>query len=239
MKAEAYESTLQLIRDAQAGDKAALEQLVTENAALVKFVAKRYLNRGREFDDLDQLGCLGLLKASRNFDVDYGVQFSTYAVPLILGEIRRYLRDDGLVRVSRSIKENAAKVNRAAEKLFSESGQEPDIQALSEATQLSQDEVLMALEASRPTRSLNEPLSSDGSLILADTLGVDETEETDQRIALSQMLAELSEQERMLLERRYFLRHTQSAIAKDMGVSQVQISRMESRILKKLRERVS
>ena len=145
----------------------------------------------------------------------------------------------GLVRVSRSIKENAAKVNRAAEKLFSESGQEPDIQALSEATQLSQDEVLMALEASRPTRSLNEPLSSDGSLILADTLGVDETEETDQRIALSQMLAELSEQERMLLERRYFLRHTQSAIAKDMGVSQVQISRMESRILKKLRERVS
>ena len=231
MKAEAYESTLQLIRDAQAGDKAALEQLVTENAALVKFVAKRYLNRGREFDDLYQLGCLGLLKAIRNFDVDYGVQFSTYAVPLILGEIRRYLRDDGLVRVSRSIKENAAKVNRAAEKLFSESGQEPDIQALSEATQLSQDEVLMALEASRPTRSLNEPLSSDGSLIL--------TEETDQRIALSQMLAELSEQERMLLERRYFLRHTQSAIAKDMGVSQVQISRMESRILKKLRERVS
>ena len=236
MKAEAYESTLQLIRDAQAGDKTALEQLVTENAALVKFVAKRYLNRGREFDDLYQLGCLGLLKAIRNFDVDYGVQFSTYAVPLILGEIRRYLRDDGLIRVSRSIKENAAKVNRAAEKLFSESGQEPDIQTLSEATHLSQDEVLMALEASRPARSLSEPLSSDGSLILADTLGVDETE---QRIALSQMLAELSEQERMLLERRYFLRHTQSDIAKDMGVSQVQISRMESRILKKLRERVS
>ena len=144
-----------------------------------------------------------------------------------------------MIRVSRSIKENAAKVNRAAEKLFSESGQEPDIQALSEATHLSQDEVLMALEASRPARSLSEPLSSDGSLILADTLGVDETEETDQRIALSQMLAELSEQERMLLERRYFLRHTQSDIAKDMGVSQVQISRMESRILKKLRERVS
>lgn len=239
MNAEAYQSTLRLIQAAQTGDQAALEQLVMENAALVKFVAKRYLNRRREFDDLYQLGCLGLLKAIRNFNVDLGVQFSTYAVPLILGEIRRYLRDDGLVRVSRSIKENAIKINRAAEKMFSETGQEPDVQALASATHLEPDEVLMALEASRPARSLSEPLSSDGSLILADTLGVDETEQTDQRIALSQMLAGLSESERKLLERRYFLHHTQSEIAKDMGVSQVQISRMESRIIKKLREQVS
>ncbi len=154
MNAEAYQSTLRLIQAAQTGDQAALEQLVMENAALVKFVAKRYLNRGREFDDLYQLGCLGLLKAIRNFNVDLGVQFSTYAVPLILGEIRRYLRDDGLVRVSRSIKENAIKINRAAEKMFSETGQEPDVQALASATHLEPDEVLMALEASRPSERI-------------------------------------------------------------------------------------
>lgn len=238
MTQESHESNLALIRAAQQGDGVAMDRLVRENAALVKFVAKRYLNRGREFDDLYQLGCLGLVKAIKNFNTDFDVRFSTYAVPVILGEIRRYLRDDGLLRVSRSIKENAARIRKAVEESGYELGREPTLEELSQKLLLTREEILLAMDSGRSARSLSEPLSEDGQLTLADTLGEDETGKLDDRLELDRLLNSLPEDQRTLLIRRYIHEHTQSQIAKDMGISQVQVSRLESRILKRLREQV-
>lgn len=222
----------ELIEKAQAGDRSAMEQMTIRHDALVKFVVRRFTGRGAEADDLYQLGRLGLVKAIRNFDTRYDVRFSTYAVPLIMGEIRRFLRDDGPIRVSRSIRQNAQRIQA----LCQECGEEtPPVSEIAERLGLTDEDVLLAMEASQRPRSLNEPLGEDG-LTLADVLGQDETERTLERIELRRLIERLQPKEREVIVRRYFRDETQAAIACDLGMTQVQVSRLESRILRQMRE---
>ena len=222
----------ELIEKAQAGDRSAMEQMTIRHDALVKFVVRRFTGRGAEADDLYQLGRLGLVKAIRNFDTRYDVRFSTYAVPLIMGEIRRFLRDDGQIHVSRSIRQNAQRIQA----LCQECGEEtPPVSEIAAKLGLTEEDVLLAMEASQRPRSLNEPLGEDG-LVLADVLGHDETEKTLERIELRRLIERLQPREREVIVRRYFRDETQAAIARDLGMTQVQVSRLESRILRQMRE---
>ena len=225
----------QLIERAQAGDPQAMDALVRTHLALVKYVVRRYLNRGREYDDLYQMGCLGLVKAIRNFDTSYEVRFSTYAVPVILGEIRRFLRDDAPVRVSRSIKENAVKVYRYIEEYEARNHKEPGLDEIASGLSLSREDALLALDSTRPTRSFSEPVAGDGSLTLGDTLGEDTTDKIDDKLTVDGMLKKLDDRERTIVLRRYFAHHTQAEIAQDFGMTQVQVSRLESKIIARLR----
>ncbi len=227
--------SMRLLLRAQQGDTSAMDELVSTNLALVKFVVKRYIGRGLEYDDLYQLGCLGLVKAIKNFNTEYAVQFSTYAVPVILGEIRRYLRDNCLMRVSRSIRENALRIHRYREQYELENAREPTVDELANALDLSRDDALLALDSLLPARSLSEPIG-EGGITLGDTVGEDPTAALDDSITLDQMLACLSEKERVILTRRYMSGNTQASIARDLGMTQVQVSRMEGRIIKRLRE---
>jgi len=232
---ERNESLNNTIGRAQSGDAQAMDALVRDNIALVKYIVKRYLGRGKEYDDLYQLGCMGLVKAIRNFDTGYGVAFSTYAVPVIMGEIRRFLRDDGAIRVSRSIREKAKFVMDCIQKYEEIYQKHPSIERISEQTGLSREDVLLAMNALKPMRSLDESLTGDGAMTLRDTIGTDPSEKIDKRLEMQRLLKNLPEKEKQLLIRRYFHRHTQTEIARDMGISQVQVSRMESRLIEKLR----
>ncbi len=232
---EADNESKGLIERAKLGDADAMKQMVENNLALVKYVVKRFQGVGRDWDDLYQLGCMGLVKAVKNFDTAYDVKFSTYAVPVILGEVRRFLRDDGPMRVSRSIKDNARKIAVYLQACEIE-GKMPTIGEIAEHTGLDREEAVLAFDSLRPARSLSEPIGTDGSLTLGDTLGADPFGVVDQKIELEQLLAVLDERERELLVRRYYDRWTQSQIALSLGMTQVQVSRMESKLLKRLRE---
>lgn len=214
----------------------ARETLVRENLALVRHLVKRFQDRGREYDDLFQYGCLGLLKAIDRFDPSFGTAFSTYAVPVILGEIRRFLRDDGSLHVARSIKENARRVEEAREKTVRETGREPNVEEIAAALHLSRGDVLLALNARQGVRSLDAAVDGEGELSLKDTIGVDCMEEVEKRLLLRSLLKSLPKEDMRLIAMRYFQRRTQTEIAREMGISQVQVSRMESKILKRLRE---
>lgn len=222
----------ELIVSAQAGDRAAMEQMTLRHDALVKFVVRRFSGRGAEADDLYQLGRLGLVKAIRNFDTRYDVRFSTYAVPLIMGEIRRFLRDDGQIHVSRSIRQNAQRIQAYCQACGEEA---PPVEQIAQALGLSGEDVLLAIEAAQRPRSLSEPLGEDG-LLLEDVLGKDDTERTLERIELSRLLNLLSEREREVIMRRYYRDETQAVVARALGMTQVQVSRLESRIIRRLRE---
>ena len=236
MSVEKNESTrLKLIR-AREGDRAAREELVSENIALVKYIVKRFMDRGVEYDDLFQYGCLGLLKAIDRFDAGFQVQFSTYAVPVIMGEIRRFLRDDGPVHVSRTIYEQARKVEKYCAEYQSEHEERPDISQIAEGTGISREDVVLALNSRNRVRSLSEPVRNESDLRLMDVIGTECMQEVDQRLMLAKLLRDLEPEERNLIIRRYFMSHTQTQIAKDMGISQVQVSRMEGRILKRMRK---
>ena len=207
-----------------------------DNLALVKYIVKRFLGRGREFDDLFQWGCLGLVKAIDRFDPEYTVQFSTYAVPVIMGEIRRYLRDDGPVHVSRTIHEQAGLIEAFAARCEAEAGRRPGVQEIAEGLQMDSESVVLAMNSRRRVRSLSEPVNGDAEVRLMDVLGTEPMQQVDQRILLSRLIRDLSGEERTIILRRYFQRHTQTQIARDLGISQVQVSRMESRILKRMRQ---
>ena len=226
----------ELIRRAQSGDRAATEQLVEENSGLVWAVARRFLGRGTEADDLYQLGCLGFLKAVEGFDLEYGTQFSTYAVPKIAGEIRRFLRDDGAVKVSRSLKEQASAIRTARSRLTAAQGREPTIAEISRQTDLSPEEIAMAETATAATESIQQQCGEEGfSLenILTDT----ESEETMvEKIALRQAIDALPQREKKIIQLSYFHGLTQQRVATVMGVSQVQVSRIEKKALGMLRE---
>lgn len=225
----------ELIRRSQSGDKAAGEQLITENSGLIWSVAKRFLGRGTEADDLYQLGCLGFLKAVEGFDLEYGTQFSTYAVPKIAGEIRRFLRDDGTVKVSRTIKEQAAVIKGTRNRLANVLGREPTIQEISRQTGFTPEEIALAETATAATESIQRETGEDGfSLenILTDT----ESEETMvERIALYQAIERLPEREATVIKMRYFHGLTQQRVAVVLNVSQVQVSRIEKKALSNLR----
>lgn len=231
--------TEELIRRAQAGDREASETLVTENSGLIWSVARRYIGRGTESDDLYQLGCLGFLKAVEGFDLDYGTQFSTYAVPKIAGEIRRFLRDDGAVKVSRSLKEQAMTIKVARNHLATALGREPTLQEISRQTGFTPEEIALAENATAATESIQRECGDEGfSLenILTDT---ESEERMVERIALVQAIAKLPEREGMVVKLRYFHGLTQERVAKVLEVSQVQISRIEKKALIHLRELLS
>lgn len=237
MSEQAYQSddTREKLIRARDGDAQAREELIRDNLALVKYIVKRFAGRA-EYDDLFQYGCLGLLKAVDRFDPAYPVQFSTYAVPVIMGEIRRYLRDDGPIHVSRTIHERARQVSAFIQAFEAEHQCQPGVEEIASALNMESGDVLLALNSKRSVRSLNEPVGGDGDLRLMDVLGTESMAKVDKRLTLCKLLRDLTDEERALIVRRYFKSHTQTQIAKEMGVSQVQVSRMESRILKRMRQ---
>lgn len=232
-----------LIRRAQAGERESREVLIEQNLGLVHHIVKRFLNRGYEAEDLFQIGVIGLIKAIDKFDTGYEVKFSTYAVPLITGEIKRFIRDDGLVKVSRTLKENGSRVKYARERLLKSLGREPTLEEVALEAALTTEEVILALEAGARVESIYQSVyQSDGNEIylvdqLADEKG-DEQEKLLDRLLVKQLLKSLPEMERTLITLRYFRDKTQTEVAGLLGISQVQVSRMEKKILLGLRERM-
>ena len=232
--------TLALITKSQQGDKKARDTVFEENTGLIYSVAKRFVGRGVEMEDLIQIGSIGLLKAVDHFNASFEVKFSTYAVPMIAGEIKRYLRDDGILKVSRSLKENCVRIYSAREKLEKELGREPVMEEIAQSAQLSVDEVVMSLESGAEVESLHKIIyQGDGNDIsLMDRLQEKENGQDAAltRIFLDEILKKLDARERQLIYMRYFKDMTQTEIAVEMGISQVQVSRMEKRILKQLKD---
>lgn len=233
------EHTLALIKSAHEGDKKARDTLIEENIGLVWSIVKRFQNRGVEMEDLFQIGSIGLIKAVDKFDLSYEVQFSTYAVPMITGEIKRFLRDDGILKVSRSLKEMVQKAYGVREALEKQKGREPTVSEIAEEMDVPVEELMLAMEAGAQVESLQQVIyQGDGNDIsLMDKL--EEKENTGEkllnRLFLEEILGELDGKERELIFKRYFLEKTQSAIAEEMGISQVQVSRMEKKIIKEMR----
>lgn len=228
-------STQTLIRAAQAGDRSAAEQLVVENSGLIWSIARRYFGRGTEPDDLYQLGCVGFLKAVAGFELSYGTQFSTYAVPKIAGEIRRFLRDDGQVKVSRSLKERAAQIHQARTRLTGTLGREPAVSELAAELGLTPEEIAMAETATGMAESIQRESGEEG-FSLEDVLCTDGMEDRIlESLSLRNALSHLTERERMVIDLRYFHGLTQQKIAGLLGVSQVQVSRIEKKALGQLR----
>ena len=234
--------TLALITKSQQGDKKPRDTAFEENTGLIYSVAKRFVGRGVEMEDLIQIGSIGLLKAVDHFNASFEVKFSTYAVPMIAGEIKRYLRDDGILKVSRSLKENCVRIYSAREKLEKELGREPVMEEIAQSAQLSVDEVVMSLESGAEVESLHKIIyQGDGNDIsLMDRLQEKENGQDAalNRIFLDEILKKLDARERQLIYMRYFKDMTQTEIAAEMGISQVQVSRMEKRILKELKDQV-
>lgn len=235
--------TIELIRLSQAGDKEARDRVITENIGLVWSIVRRFMSRGHETEDLFQIGSIGLIKAIDKFDMSYEVKFSTYAVPMIMGEIKRFLRDDGAIKVSRSMKETAGKIRITREKLGTLYGREPTLEEISKELNLAKEEVLMALESGSEVESLYKTIyQGEGNAIyLIDKLEQtnDESENMLDRLALRETIASLDEKDQELIRLRYFMNRTQTDIAKEMGISQVQVSRLEKKILMKMREKMS
>ena len=236
------EHTIALIKRSHEGDEKARTQLVEENVGLVWCVAKRFYGRGTEAEELFQIGSLGLLKAIDKFDLSYDVKFSTYAVPMISGEIQRFLRDDGMIKVSRSLKELAYKAYIAKEKLTDRWNREPTIEEIAEELHVSKEELAQALESSGEVESLHRPVyQQDGSEVQL-LERIPEKEEQEERIVnhllLAQLLTHLEKEERQLIYMRYFANKTQAETGKKLGISQVQVSRLEKKILNNLRERL-
>ena len=231
--------TLALLRRAKAGDNEAKETLLTHNTSLLKSILKRYLNKGVEYDDLFQLSSMGFLKAIAGFDESFGVRFSTYAVPMIAGEIKRFLRDDGSVKVSRAIKKTARELNRYIENYSAAHGGQPSVKELAEAFSMDEGEVVFALGSSRMPVSIYEQgeYKDEKSTTLEEKLpSKDNQDELIDRMVLKAAIAKLPERERKIVILRYFRDMTQSEVAKAIGVSQVQISRIESKIMEKFKK---
>ena len=229
------EEAIACLRSARSGDREAAERLVSENSGLIWSVARRFFGRGVDSDDLYQLGCLGFLKAIAGYDESYGTQFSTYAVPKISGEIRRFLRDDGAVKVSRSLKERAAIIRAARQTLEQRLGREPYLSELAAETGLAPEDIAVAETAAAPAESLQRETGEDG-FTLEQALGEDEAERILERVSLREAVAALPERERQVIALRYFRDMTQDAAARVIGVSQVQVSRIERRAIARLRE---
>lgn len=233
--------TIALIKKSHEGDKNAKEQLVEENVGLVWCVVKRFYGRGVDTEDLFQIGSIGLLKAIDKFELSYDVRFSTYAVPMIVGEIKRFLRDDGMIKVSRSLKEIAGKAYRASEMLEKKTGREATTKEIAAEIGVSEEDLVMAMESGAQVESLQQIVyhgdNSDISLMDRVEEEGDRSERIVDKLFLVEILRNLEKEDRELLYKRYFQDKTQSAIAEEMGISQVQVSRLEKRILKKIREK--
>ncbi|MBQ7360122.1 MAG: SigF/SigG family RNA polymerase sporulation sigma factor [Lachnospiraceae bacterium] len=231
------------IAKAQAGDRVTREVLIEENLGLVHHIVRRFLGRGYDAEDLFQIGTIGLMKAIDKFDLNFDVKFSTYAVPMISGEIKRFLRDDGMVKVGRALKENGFKVKAASERLMQQLGREPSLEEVAVQTGLSVEDVVMAMEASAEVESIYKSVyQADGSeIFLIDKLATEDKEKESlmNEMLVKQLLEELGEQERELIMLRFFGEHTQMEVAKKLGISQVQVSRLEKKILIGMRQKVT
>ncbi len=238
-----HSDTERLIALAAAGDKSAANTLVEENTGLIRCVVKRFLGRGYEAEDLFQVGAIGLIKAIQKFDLSYQVKFSTYAVPMIMGEIKRYIRDDGIIKVSRSIKELSAKAAIAREELMRETGEEPSISDVAQKVGVTAEEIALAFDATARPESIYAAVD-DGNhegQALIDRIESPENCENNivNKILLSTAIKEFPKREQKIIMLRYFRQKTQSQIAEIMGISQVQVSRIEKRILEKLRTKIA
>lgn len=235
-----HEETMELIEESQNGSREAKDILVSHNLGLIRSVLRRFTNRGYEVDDLFQIGSIGLLKAIDKFDTSFGVKFSTYAVPMIIGEIKRFLRDDGLIKVSRSLKQNAARAKGAEEKLLKELGRDPTIEEISKEVGLDKEEIVMAYEASyHPNYLYDIVYQSDGApIFLIDKISDKEVDDKDviDNIMLKDALSKLKPRERQVIILRYFKDRTQTEVANVLGISQVQVSRIEKKIIQKMRK---
>ena len=238
------EETMVLIERSHHGDKEARERLVEENMGLVWSIVKRFVGRGTDMEDLFQIGAMGLIKAIDKFDTSFEVKFSTYAVPMIAGEIKRFLRDDGIVKVSRTLKENCWRIKKDTEQFRQRTGKDPTLEELSVLTELTKEDIAMALESTAEVESIYKTIpQKDGSEICL----LDRMESQNQgggmqhllnRVVLEQLLGELPDMERKLIVMRYMQDKTQLEVARVLGVSQVQVSRLEKRILKQMREKL-
>lgn len=226
------EEIVALIKLAQSGDESAKTRLITENSPLIKSVIRRFRGRGIEYDDLYQLGCVGFLKAIKNFSFDFDVKFSTYAVPMIMGEVKRYLRDDGYIKVSRSVKSDAARINAYIEKYRSETGETPAVDTIAEKFNIEAQEVVFILDSAKIPLSIYDGTDDDNSRPIIEKLSSSESEnDSINKIMLKDIISSLSERDKKIILLRYFRGSTQCEVARLMGVSQVQISRLENKIL--------
>lgn len=240
------ENTYENIAKAQNGNREVMDSLVKNNMGLVYNIARRFIGRGYEIEDLNQIGAMGLVKSIKKFDINYNVQLSTYAVPFIIGEIKRYIRDDGKIKVSRSIKELATKINQIQKEYIIKNGEEIKIEKIAELLNVSKEEVALALDAnaSNVVTSINEPIYNEKSgkeVCVGDMLADDTNEEVNitDRLTINKLIEELNEQERDIVIMRYYKGKTQTEVAKKLGISQVQVSRIEKRILYSMKQKLA
>lgn len=231
----------ELLKKVREGDKNAREKLINGNLRLVLSVIQRFTNRGENLDDLFQVGCIGLIKSIDNFDISHNVRFSTYAVPMIIGEIRRYLRDNNSIRVSRSLKDIAYKAMQVKEKMIAKNNREPTIEEISKELDIPKENVVLSLEAIVEPVSLYEPVFSDGSdtIYVMDQVG-DKNDDSNwlDEISLKESIKQLNEREKRILSLRFFTGKTQMEVAEEIGISQAQVSRLEKGVLKKIKKQL-
>ena len=237
-----YENNLQLIPLAKEGNTEALNKLIEANLPLVTSISKKFTNRGYEYEDIYQIGCMGLVKAIKNFDEKYNVKFSTYAVPMIIGEIKRFLRDDGMIKVSRNVKSLAKKLHFDKEALTKKLNREPTVEELAQFSGMDKEEILFALESSASMQYLYEVIhQDDGSpVLLIDKLSENAIEDKNitEKLALKEALRNLDTKSRQIIVLRYFKDKTQIQVAKMLGISQVQVSRIEKKVLSEMRKQL-
>lgn len=236
-----YESTLKLIVEAQSGNTNSLQILLEENSPLIKCIIKRYIGKGIEYDDLFQLGSMGFIKAVKNFDTNFNVKFSTYVVPMVIGEIKRFMRDDGSIKVSRSIKSLNLQINKFVEKFLKEHGEKPTLNEIAKEFKIEQQEVVFVMDSARMPISLYTPFEEDESkgLLMIDRFNQDNSsDEMFNNLALKEALSNLEERDKQIIFLRYFRDKTQSEIAKELNISQVQVSRLEMKILEKMKNKL-
>ena len=235
-----YEENSQLLPLAKAGDTNAMNKLIEANLPLVTSISKKFMNRGYEYEDIYQIGCMGLVKAIKNFDDKYNVKFSTYAVPMIIGEIKRFIRDDGIIKVSRNVKSLAKKLHFDKEALTKKLNRDPTIEELAEFSKINKEEILFALESSASMQYLYEVIhQDDGSpVLLIDKLSENAVEDKNitEKIALKEALRSLDTKSRQIIVLRYFKDKTQIQVAKMLGISQVQVSRIEKKVLQEMKK---
>ncbi len=234
------EETLELIKKAQSGDENAKETLVNENSPLIKSVIRWFKGKGIENDDLYQLGCMGFLKAINNFDCSFNVKFSTYVVPMVVGEIKRFMRDDGAVKVSRAIKGLNLKINKFVDEFFVDNSRKPTILEIAQHFKIDEQDVVMAMDSAKMPVSLYTPFEDgdEDGLTIIDRFDGQENEDFVDKFALKDIINKLEERDKKIILMRYFYDKTQSEIAKRLGVSQVQVSRLENKILENLRKKL-
>ena len=236
------DEVLKLVKEAQEGNQKAKTTLINENSPLIKSVIKRFKDKGVDYDDLFQIGCIGFFKAIKNFNADFGVKFSTYVVPMVIGEVKRYMRDDGAIKVSRALKSLNLQINKYVELFIEKSQRKPSIEELAKHFKVEEQEIIMAMDSAKMPLSIFSPLDDDPeSASVLDRIEPDEdvNEKMINDIALKEVVKKLDERDRKIILLRYYYDKTQSEIAKVLHISQVQVSRLENKILDNLKKKLS